>query len=369
MAKDARSRPARSPRAALPRLSFYDLANGPLGIVLGILVVVEAILGFVCRSRGLSPSDASFLIHSMVVLAFVTIAGFFVVLAWWPQKLYPPSYFRDQKHWLAAVIPSAIRVLRTTDDLKNSAVSPGRAEGEVLGLDVPATLQGSTLHFRVFYQTGFANGPVIANGILASCEHDYDYLASVFGFTPPVLPMNIIVKPEIGGAYHYGCDGVHLYCDGGTSANSNIDRTRALVVHVMTDVFQAASGRGWDCGTAAGDGLSRVLAAERYPTQLAEFVTAPVWLNEAARPDFVTNNETELNPRATGCAVLFLNYLHQQLGYTWAAIVAAPGVTLEETYRRLTGMSGGIRPFKALLQLHFPEGSLARLTSDNPFPL
>src|ERR1700693_2591113 len=57
----------------------------------------------------------------------------------------------------------------------------------------PATLQGSTAHFHVYYQTGFANGPIIANGVLASCENEYNYLVSTFGFTAPGLPMHTII--------------------------------------------------------------------------------------------------------------------------------------------------------------------------------
>ena len=244
------------------------------------------------------------------------------------------------------------------------------AAAPAVGFDVPATLQGSTTHFHVYYQSGFANGPIIANGVLASCENEYNFLVGVFGFTPPVLPMNIIIKPGIGGAYHYGCSAVDLYCDGDTSPSPNIDHTRMLVVAEEVEVFEAASGKGWNCGASPGEGLSRVLATELYPAQLNGFVSSNSWLNAPGRPDFVTNSDpTDRNYVSIGCSTLFLNYLRYQLDFTWPEIAAATGATLEDTYHNLTGVAGGIMPFKSLLHQFFPEGTPTNLTTDNPFPL
>ncbi|HVB07434.1 MAG TPA: hypothetical protein VNF00_00685 [Candidatus Acidoferrales bacterium] len=67
--------------------------------------------------------------------------------------------------------------------------------------------------------------------------------------------------------------------------------------------------------------------------------------------------------------MLFLNYLHYQLNYTWPQIVQAAGSTLEQTYAGLAGAPGGFAPFKALLDSHFPPGQPSGLTTDNPFPL
>jgi len=244
------------------------------------------------------------------------------------------------------------------------------AAAPAVGFDVPTTRQGSTAHFQVHYQIGFANGPAIANGVLASCENEYNFLVSVFGIVPPNLPMNIIIKPGLGGAYHYGCGAVDLYCDGDTAAVPNIDHTRMLVVAEEVEVFEAASGRAWNCGTSPGEGLSRVLATELYPAQLNGFVSAPTWLNAPGRPDFVTiSDPTDRSYVSTGCSTLFLNYLRYQLDYTWPEIVAATGATLENTYHALTGASGGISPFKNLLQQFLPAGTPVHLTTDNPFPL
>jgi hypothetical protein len=193
---------------------------------------------------------------------------------------------------------------------------------------------------------------------------------SVFGFNPPVLPMNIIIKPSIGGAYHYGCAATDLYVDGDTNPSPNIDHSRMLVVAEEVEVFEAASGKGWNCGASPGEGLSRVLATELYPEQLNGFVSSNSWLNATGRPDFVTNSDpTDTNYVSIGCSTLFLNYLRYQFDFTWPEIVGAGGATLEQTYKNLTGNSGGITPFKNLLQQFFPASTPTHLTSDNPFPL
>jgi hypothetical protein len=249
---------------------------------------------------------------------------------------------------------------------KRLAAAPPKA-----GFDYTATLEGSTAHFQVYYQTGFANGPAIGQGVLATVERDYDSLLNWFGNVAlPTFPLDVIIAEGIGGAYHYGCSGVDLYCDGDTSATPGIDHTRMLVVAEEVEVFEAAQNRGWDCGASNGEGLSRVLATEIYPAELDGFATAAAWLDSSGRPDWVTKTDpTDQNAVSTGCAVLFLNYLRYQLNYAWPQIVAAAGSTLEQTYEVLTGRTGGFAPFKSLLDSHFPPGKPSGLTSDNPFPL
>jgi len=239
------------------------------------------------------------------------------------------------------------------------------------GFDYPATPAGSTPHFQVYFATGFANGPQITQGALATAEKDYETLVGFFGgLTLPTFPMNIIVAPGIGGAYHYGCSAVDLYCDGDSSATPDIDHTRMLVVAEEVEVFEAAQNQGWDCGASNGEGLSRVLATELYPAELDGFFTAASWLDSPDRPDWVSQTDpTDQNAVSTGCAVLFLNYLRYQLNFSWPEIVEAAGSTLEQTYDALTGNSGGFSSFKALLDSNFPPGQPSGLTTDNPFPL
>lgn len=240
-----------------------------------------------------------------------------------------------------------------------------------VGFDRPVTPQGQTEHFKVYYQTGFANGPLIAGAVLATNEKDFQTLEGFFGgLVLPNLPMNIIVAPGIGGAYHYRCDAVDLYCDGDPSPNPDADHTRMLVVAEEVEVFEGVQGKGWDCSASNGEGLSRVLAAALYPAALDGFATAAAWLDSPSRPDWVSRTKpTDQDEVSNGCAVLFLNYLSSQLNFSWGQIVQAAGSTFEQTYKTLTGKAGGFAPFKALLDSHFPPGQPSGLTTDNPFPL
>ena len=266
--------------------------------------------------------------------------------------------------------PGAIRIfakLELGQELaKRVTTSPPRT-----GFDRQVTLEGKTEHFLVYYQTGFASGPAITNGVLAMCEKDHGTLEDFFGnIALPNLPVNIIVAPGIGGAYHYGCGAVDLYCDGDTAANPDVDHTRMLIVAEEVEVFEDAQGKGWDCGASNGEGLSRVLATELYPAGFDGFATAASWLDSPDRPDWVSRtNSTDTGPASNGCAVLFLNYLRYQLNFSWAQIVQAAGSTFQQTYETLTGKIDGFAPFKALLDSHFPPGQPSGLTTDNPFPL
>lgn len=249
-------------------------------------------------------------------------------------------------------------------------VRRGAAAAPVAGFDRAVTFDGSTTHFGVYYQTGFSNGPAIAAGILTVCERDYAAMSEFFNqLALPNLPLNVVIAPGIGGAYHYGCAATDLYCDGDSATPPNLDLTRFLMVAEAVEVFSAAQNRGWDCGASNGEGLSRVLATELYPAQLDGFATAAAWL-DSPRADWVSRTDpTDQNAVSTGCAVLFLNYLHYQLGFAWPAVVAAAGATFEACYQALTGRQAGFAPFKALLDSRFPPGRPSGLISDNPFPI
>lgn len=245
-----------------------------------------------------------------------------------------------------------------------------RAQRRV-GFDYPATLRGKTDHFTVYYDPALPGGPDLADGVLASCEREFETLRMYFGaITPAGLPFNVIIAPGIGGAYHYGCGATDLYCDGERSRTPDIDHTRMLVVAEEVEVFSDAQAFGWDCGASNGEGLSRVLATELYPAELDGFASAASWLDSKDRPNFVDENDpTDTNYVSIGCSVLFLNYLRYQLEFGWDQIVHAGAQTLGLTYRKLTGATDGFSRFAALLQSRYPVGARSGLTTDNPFPL
>jgi len=245
-----------------------------------------------------------------------------------------------------------------------------------VGFVYPTILRGSTAHFNVYYDPSLGvNGQTIADGVLASCENEYNILSFLFGGIA-AGPFNIIIAPldpsgqGFGGAFHFGCGATDLYCDAKTVPAVDIDYTRMLVVAEEVEVFSDTQGIGWDCGASNGEGLSRVLATLLYPAELDGYATAGIWLDTPDRPDFINvNDPTDRNFISTGCSTLFLNYLHYQLDFTWAEIVQAGAPTLAQTYTRLTGQPDGLAPFKALLQAFYPVGAPSGVTNDNVFPL
>jgi hypothetical protein len=137
------------------------------------------------------------------------------------------------------------------------------------------------------------------------------------------------------------------------------------------EVFEAAFGHGWNCGASNGEGLSRVLANDLYPgVEPSNFVSPASWLDAPGRPDWINNTEgTDQDYVSIGCAVLFLNWMRFQLGYSWTQIIAAGASTLAQTYQNLTGQTDGYALFMALMDRTYPRGTPSGLTTDNPFPL
>lgn len=233
----------------------------------------------------------------------------------------------------------------------------------------PYTLRGTTTNFQVSYDDALgANGPVLADAVLATCEADYSSLRTWFGgLTPGGLPFTVYVVTGTFGAYHATCPAteLHLAAFDGTNA----DLVRMLMVAEADEVMMAAQNAGWNCGFSHGEGLSRVLSTELYPAQLDGFATGASWL-DSDRPDWVGNTEqTDQNYVSIGCATLFLNYLRHQLGYNLTAIVGAGAPTLAQVYTNLSGNTDAFAPFNTLLAQRFPAGQPSGLTDDNPFPI
>jgi hypothetical protein len=235
----------------------------------------------------------------------------------------------------------------------------------------PTISAGKTKHFDVLYEINLGNpGKMTAEAVLKKCEQDYETLFEWFKVTPPRFSLVVacVSESSLDLAFHENCSATTLYCDCSTSPPYDGEYTSALVVAEETEVFEAYQKRGWDCGQSHGEGLSRALASELHPGALDSHAVAPAWLR-GGNIDFVNYTyPTDINPLANGCAVLFLNYLHHQLGYGWDRIVAAGAQTLGATYRLLTGLREDPFPgFVALLQRNFPPGQ--PLKGDNPFPL
>ncbi len=148
--------------------------------------------------------------------------------------------------------------------------------GGRLGFDYPVVQEGTTAHFAVYYDPSLGpDGKSCADGVLTTGENDYAQTSAWFGgIDSPTLPINVIIAALDpsgqggGGAYHYGCSAVDLYCDLKNVPNLDLDYTRMLVVAELVEVFEEAQNVGWDCGQSHGEGLSRVLATALYPAEL-----------------------------------------------------------------------------------------------------
>ena len=156
---------------------------------------------------------------------------------------------------------------------------------------------------------------------------------------------------------------------------------RYLMVSEIVELYMKAQGsNGWfGSGTegSAGEGLSRFLAAQFLTlTGLGStppgFLNSNLWLG-TSRVDYVNApNLTDDGPDAiTGCSLLFIYYLHSQLGFSVNEIVGAGASTPAGVYNKLTGDPGDPFPeFKKALDTAFPGTSVITTGDlDNPFPL
>jgi hypothetical protein len=236
----------------------------------------------------------------------------------------------------------------------------------------PYIQRGSTQNFVVAYEQSLgADGQTFADAVLAVCERDYTQLQSVFGnISVNGLPFQVYLRlgdSNNGGAYHYSCVATALYCF--VTPGEPTELANMLVVAEEDEVFMGNQSGGWNCGYSNGEGLSRILSTELHPSALNGFASAAAWL-DSNRQDWVdTTEQTDRDYVSIGCATLFLNYLHYQLGRNWSDIIQKGGATLAQTYSNLTGRSDAFSSFATLLQARFPQGTPSGLQNDNPFPM
>jgi hypothetical protein len=215
-------------------------------------------------------------------------------------------------------------------------------------------------------------GRRVAEVIVETIEEEIDAVAEHFGnIALPDLPVVIVIAqmPGVERAYHHAPDAVTLFVDARTAPTVQPRYSRFLVAALLVDLFAVTFGRSWSPADSLGEALSRVLAASRYPRQIAGFSTAAVWL-DSDRADYINMPAAAADdPIAVGAAVLFLNWLHYQLGYSWEDIIACGAPTLAEAYHRLTAGSGeAFEAFRSEIDLIYPPGKPADLGTDNPYP-
>jgi hypothetical protein len=219
-----------------------------------------------------------------------------------------------------------------------------------------------------------SRGNTLATAVLSTCEADYGALYGYFPLIPDGIPFLIHVQPGQKGARHQGSGNTSIYCDAFTGNDS--DLLRFDIVAEAAEVFM--NEFGWDANKSNGEALSRIIAAKLYPNELmteqggnvVDSSTGPAWL-ASDQPDYVNNTEgTDQNPISIGCATLFINYMHHQLGFDLNQIINAAGETLSDTYSVLTSRFDAYESFKKLLARRFPGPDFLPLKgADNPYPI
>ena len=161
-----------------------------------------------------------------------------------------------------------------------------------------------------------------------------------------------------------------------------IEFPRFVFVAELAEILMQFTGYGWDPAHSPGEGLSNLLGALLHPAGYYDTNQGPrinQWLNGqtsppviAPRTDYVTQKlDTDKDIFSYGCAILFINYLVSQRGYSLKAVIRAGGSTLAETFANLTREfpGSGFNEFNALLQAHLGSSTTNNLRRDNPFPL
>jgi len=150
----------------------------------------------------------------------------------------------------------------------------------------------------------------------------------------------------------------------------------AEIIEVLMSCRDVQTGNTtWHEADSDGEGLSRMAVGLLHPASYynGTYLGGPYvngWLQSAARDDWVTTNElSDTDGDSFGCSLLFLYWLHSQLGHSMTEIITKAGATLEATFHALTGQSGGYAAFTDFLAPFFPIGQTAALKTDNPFPI
>jgi len=239
------------------------------------------------------------------------------------------------------------------------------------GFDYRVTLVGKSAWLgkdgkpvTVYYDpsTGAA-GLTVAQYVLEKIEDVMRSCDAWFGVSG--LGGNIIVAPDFGGAYHYGCS----FDQGGDwyLSLSDQDTTVGLAVAEITESYMGLQAKGWNCGGSGGEALSRVLAeiATGGPDgAMRDYSAGPSWTGA----DWINRDSgTDQDYPSTGCGVLYLWWL-LSLGHTVEQIVQAgeSGGVLAGNYRDVTGkkQTDAWTDFKAAIKAIGGAGSMQ---NDNPF--
>jgi hypothetical protein len=207
-----------------------------------------------------------------------------------------------------------------------------------------------------------------ADALLGAADGVVQQNNTIFGIAG--APVDVIVfalngqTDGTGGADHNGCDfttGNAIEVD---AAFGSPGRIAALFEAELSEC--AMNGRL--CGLSTGEALSRWCAAVVSNNALADFATAPQWVQDGM-PNWVDQTApTDTDAASTGCGMAFLSWListgHKLSVIAPAMVKLGDAGTLAGLYAQLTGDAAGNAwpTFTAAV-----NGLANGVTTDDPF--
>ncbi|MFM0389285.1 hypothetical protein [Paraburkholderia dipogonis] len=249
-----------------------------------------------------------------------------------------------------------------------------------------------TENFAIEYQDILPNALRRAKALRRTCESEFATLMTWFGVTKGFGSSNRVTLHVENGNFAsnkgYRTDGttriVMETFNGASNQDDADDAVLGLFVAEIVEVLMSynlqinsASFQSWNPSGSDGEGLSRVCAALFHQRGYYTVLNGPYinpWLDSKTptqlRKNWISTTEpSDTDVDSFGCAILFIYFLHTQIGFSMQSIITEASTNLETTYHVLTGQSDGYSALTQLLDAYFPAGSTPVLKTDNPFPL
>jgi hypothetical protein len=226
----------------------------------------------------------------------------------------------------------------------------------------PVELTPPTQNFRIFYDPSLTNALANAMQFARTVEADFQTLTRWFvvadGFGPNNrVTVNLIYKDGSGSNNRgYHDDGsITLNLNGAPSLTPIAQIIRMHFVAEFSEVLMDYNNQHgpttWRAGSSHGEGLSQFCAYMMAPAGYNSFYGPRfenTWLQSPDRHNWVDDTEpTDGDVYSYGCALLYLFYLHSQLGYSTESIIHNGADTLAGTYNKLTGRNDAFDPLAA----------------------
>ena len=231
-------------------------------------------------------------------------------------------------------------------------------------------LVGKSAHEVSVYVNPSLGDPALQNArdLLAAADRVVEQNNAIFGVDGGAVDVMVCAlngpTDGTGGADHDGCDFVTGNAIEVDASYGDSNRVLALFEAELSEC--AMNGRL--CGLSTGEALSRWCAMVVGANALADFATAPEWVNDGM-PNWVDRTApTDGDHDSTGCGMAFLSWLlsqnHSLSQIAQAMVGLGDAGTLADLYAQLSGdATGNAWPaFKAAI-----DALAGGVTTDDPF--